>query len=120
MIGPSHLFISNLFMLYSFGVLPLDSPSFCDSLQMAYLSPTLVPSTTLTEANDQKSLAKRVSSLRAHVGVRVAEPTQVPSISSIMFLLKLCTIVVLFNNCLRLTFLCHILRKSFNRGLCKN
>ncbi|GFG36974.1 hypothetical protein Cfor_05395 [Coptotermes formosanus] len=55
-------------MTPSFGVLPLDSPSFCDSLQMAYLSPTLVPSTTLTEANDQKSLAKRVSSLRAHVG----------------------------------------------------
>lgn len=62
-------------MLPSFGVLPLDSPSFCDSLQMAYLSPTLVPSTTLTEANDQKSLAKRVSSLRAHVGVRVTEPS---------------------------------------------
>jgi hypothetical protein len=71
----AYLFISILFLLPSFGVLPLDSPSYCDSLQMAYLSPALVPSTTLTEANDQKSLAKRVSSLRAHVGVRVTEPT---------------------------------------------
>jgi hypothetical protein len=53
----------------------MDNPGYCDSVQMAYLSPTLVPSTTLTEANDQKSLAKRVSSLRAHVGVRVTEPT---------------------------------------------
>lgn len=79
-------------MLYSFGVLPLDSPSFCDSHQMAYLSPTLVPSTTLAEASDQKSLAKRVSSLRAHVGVRVAEPTPDPSISFIMFLLNLCLV----------------------------
>ncbi|PSN43924.1 Cell division cycle protein 27 [Blattella germanica] len=55
-------------MTPSFGVLPLENSSPCDSLQMAYLSPTLVPSATLTEANDQKSLAKRVSSLRAHVG----------------------------------------------------
>jgi hypothetical protein len=76
MISRTYLFINILFMLPSFGVLPLDSPSYCDSLQMAYLSPTLVPSTTLTEANDQKSLAKRVSSLRAHVGVRVTELTQ--------------------------------------------
>lgn len=46
----------------SFGILPLESNT---------PEPTVLPShTTLTEANDQKSLAKRVSSLRAHVGVR--------------------------------------------------
>lgn len=45
----------------SFGILPLESNT---------PEPTVLPShTTLTEANDQKSLAKRVSSLRAHVGV---------------------------------------------------
>lgn len=45
----------------SFGILPLESNT---------PEPTVPPShTTLTEANDQKSLAKRVSSLRAHVGV---------------------------------------------------
>lgn len=45
----------------SFGILPLDSNT---------PEPTVLPShVTLTEANDQKSLAKRVSSLRAHVGV---------------------------------------------------
>jgi hypothetical protein len=98
----------------------LDSPSFCDSLQMAYLSPTLVPSTTLTEANDQKSLAKRVSSLRAHVGVRVAEPTPVPRISSIMFLLKMCIVEFLHDICLRTVLLCLLLRKTLNAGLCKN
>ncbi|XP_051171855.1 cell division cycle protein 27 homolog [Leptopilina boulardi] len=44
----------------SFGILPLD----CNTPE-----PTVLPShATLTEANDQKSLAKRVSSLRAHVG----------------------------------------------------
>ncbi|KOX68019.1 Cell division cycle protein 27 like protein [Melipona quadrifasciata] len=44
----------------SFGILPLESNT---------PEPTVLPShTTLTEANDQKSLAKRVSSLRAHVG----------------------------------------------------
>ena len=47
----------------SFGILPLDSNT---------PEPNVLPSnTTLTEANDQKSLAKRVSSLRAHVGVRI-------------------------------------------------
>lgn len=45
----------------SFGILPLENNT---------PEPTVPPShTTLTEANDQKSLAKRVSSLRAHVGV---------------------------------------------------
>ncbi|XP_008555880.1 cell division cycle protein 27 homolog [Microplitis demolitor] len=44
----------------SFGILPLDNNS---------PEPTVLPShVTLTESNDQKSLAKRVSSLRAHVG----------------------------------------------------
>ncbi|KAK2588331.1 hypothetical protein KPH14_004348 [Odynerus spinipes] len=44
----------------SFGILPLESNT---------PEPTVLPShTTLTEANDQKSLAKCVSSLRAHVG----------------------------------------------------
>ncbi|KAH0954146.1 hypothetical protein HN011_012141 [Eciton burchellii] len=43
----------------SFGILPLENTP----------ELTVTPShTTLTEANDQKSLAKRVSSLRAHVG----------------------------------------------------
>lgn len=47
----------------SFGILPLENNT---------PEPTVPPShTTLTEANDQKSLAKRVSSLRAHVGVGV-------------------------------------------------
>lgn len=46
----------------TFGILPLESNT---------PEPTVLPShTTLTEANDQKSLAKCVSSLRAHVGVR--------------------------------------------------
>ncbi|XP_021937878.1 cell division cycle protein 27 homolog isoform X2 [Zootermopsis nevadensis] len=58
----------------SFGVLPLDSPSFCDSLQMAYLSPTLVPSTTLTEANDQKSLAKRQLISRKETPLQQSKP----------------------------------------------
>lgn len=45
----------------SFGILPLENNT---------PEQTVPPShTTLTEANDQKSLAKRVSSLRAHVGV---------------------------------------------------
>jgi hypothetical protein len=46
----------------SFGILPLDinTPE----------PPILPMHTTLTEANDQKSLTKRVSSLNAHVGVR--------------------------------------------------
>ncbi|KMQ82813.1 cell division cycle protein 27-like protein, partial [Lasius niger] len=44
----------------SFGILPLENNT---------PEPTVPPShTTLMEANDQKSLAKRVSSLRAHVG----------------------------------------------------
>ncbi|KAH0549397.1 cell division cycle protein 27 homolog isoform X1 [Cotesia glomerata] len=44
----------------SFGILPLDNNT---------PEPTVLPSlVTLTESNDQKSLAKRVSSLRAHVG----------------------------------------------------
>ncbi|CAK9823846.1 Cell division cycle protein 27 homolog [Anthophora retusa] len=44
----------------SFGILPLENNT---------PEPTVLPShTTLTETNDQKSLAKRVSSLRAHVG----------------------------------------------------
>ncbi|XP_012055231.1 PREDICTED: cell division cycle protein 27 homolog [Atta cephalotes] len=44
----------------SFGILPLENNT---------PEQTVPPShTTLTEANDQKSLAKRVSSLRAHVG----------------------------------------------------
>lgn len=44
----------------SFGILPLDNTP----------ESTVLPThTTLTETNDQKSLAKRVSSLRAHVGV---------------------------------------------------
>ncbi|KAI4472840.1 hypothetical protein M0802_016479, partial [Mischocyttarus mexicanus] len=44
----------------SFGILPLESNT---------PEPTVLPShTTLTEANDQKSLAKCVSSFRAHVG----------------------------------------------------
>ncbi|XP_077281606.1 cell division cycle protein 27 [Temnothorax americanus] len=44
----------------SFGILPLENNT---------PEPAVPPShTTLTEANDQKSLAKRVSSLRAHVG----------------------------------------------------
>lgn len=47
----------------SFGILPLESNT---------PEPTVPPShTTLMEANDQKSLAKRVSSLRAHVGVSI-------------------------------------------------
>lgn len=47
----------------SFGILPLENST---------PEPAVPPShTTLTEANDQKSLAKRVSSLRAHVGVSV-------------------------------------------------
>lgn len=47
----------------SFGILPLENNT---------PEPMIPPShTTLTEANDQKSLAKRVSSLRAHVGVSV-------------------------------------------------
>lgn len=46
----------------SFGILPLESNT---------PEPTVLPShTTLTETNDQKSLVKRVTSLRAHVGVR--------------------------------------------------
>lgn len=46
----------------SFGILPLESNT---------PEQTVPPThTTLTETNDQKSLAKRVSSLRAHVGVR--------------------------------------------------
>lgn len=45
----------------TFGILPLEINT---------PEPTVPPShTTLTEANDQKTLAKRVSSLRAHVGV---------------------------------------------------
>lgn len=45
----------------SFGILPLETNT---------PEPNVLPShVTLTEANDQKSLAKRVSSLRAHVGV---------------------------------------------------
>ncbi|XP_063244929.1 cell division cycle protein 27 homolog isoform X2 [Bacillus rossius redtenbacheri] len=54
----------------SFGFLPLDNTGSDDSLQkaLAVLSPSVPPS-TLMEANDQKSLAKRVSSLRAHVGL---------------------------------------------------
>ncbi|XP_012284910.1 cell division cycle protein 27 homolog [Orussus abietinus] len=44
----------------SFGILPLD----CNTPE----SNVLPSNTTLTETNDQKSLAKRVSSLRAHVG----------------------------------------------------
>ncbi|XP_034937332.1 cell division cycle protein 27 homolog [Chelonus insularis] len=44
----------------SFGILPLDNNT---------PEPAVIPShVTLTEANDQKSLAKRVSSFRAHVG----------------------------------------------------
>ncbi|XP_076661729.1 cell division cycle protein 27 isoform X1 [Halictus rubicundus] len=44
----------------TFGILPLESNT---------PEPTVLPShTTLTEANDQKSLVKRVSSLRAHMG----------------------------------------------------
>ncbi|XP_069701622.1 cell division cycle protein 27 homolog isoform X2 [Periplaneta americana] len=58
----------------SFGVLPLESPSFCDSLQMAYLSPTLLPSTTLTEANDQKSLAKRQLISRKEIPLQQSKP----------------------------------------------
>lgn len=47
----------------SFGILPLENNT---------PEPTVPPShTTLMEANDQKSLAKRVSSLRAHVGVSI-------------------------------------------------
>nr|CAD7438158.1 unnamed protein product [Timema bartmani] len=59
---------STLHTISSFGILPLDSTFSNDSvqLQMAFLSPAVVPSATLTEANDQKSIAKRVSSLRAH------------------------------------------------------
>lgn len=50
----------------SFGLLPMDTPtSTADHLQ---LSLHLQLSPTLTEANDQKSLAKRVSNLRAQVG----------------------------------------------------
>lgn len=46
----------------SFGILPLESNT---------PEQTVPPThTTLTETNDQKSLAKRVSNLRAHVGVR--------------------------------------------------
>jgi len=49
----------------SFGILPLES----NTPEL-----TVTPShTTLTEANDQKSLAKRVSSLRAHVGVSIQQ-----------------------------------------------
>lgn len=46
----------------SFGILPLDisSPE----------SPILPTHATLTEANDQKNVPKRVSSLKAQVGVR--------------------------------------------------
>lgn len=51
----------------SFGTLSFESAN-SDAYQMSYFSPTLLPATTLTEANDQKSLAKRVSNLRAHVG----------------------------------------------------
>lgn len=48
----------------SFGILPLESNT---------PEPAVPPShTTLTEANDQKSLAKRVSNLRAHVGVSIS------------------------------------------------
>ncbi|XP_015119214.1 cell division cycle protein 27 homolog [Diachasma alloeum] len=44
----------------SFGILPLETNT---------PEPNVLPAhVTLTEANDQKSLAKRVSSLRAHVG----------------------------------------------------
>lgn len=45
----------------SFGILPLDINT---------PEPAIIPThASLTEANDQKNLAKRVSSLRAHVGV---------------------------------------------------
>ncbi|XP_031830400.1 cell division cycle protein 27 isoform X2 [Nomia melanderi] len=51
----------------SFGILPLESNT---------PEPTVLPShTTLTEANDQKSLVKRVSSLRAHVGLMSRKET---------------------------------------------
>lgn len=47
----------------TFGILPLENNT---------PESTIPPShTTLMEANDQKSLAKRVSSLRAHVGVSI-------------------------------------------------
>lgn len=59
------LFASSIFV-YSFGVLPLESPSPNDSL--SFMSP--VPSTNmLSEANDQKVLVKRASRPRTHVGV---------------------------------------------------
>lgn len=46
----------------SFGILPLENNT---------PEPAPPSHTTLMEANDQKSLAKRVSSLRAHVGVSI-------------------------------------------------
>lgn len=46
----------------SFGILPLDVNTPEHSISSSH--------SMLTEANDQKNLAKRVSSLKAHVGVR--------------------------------------------------
>ncbi|CAG2063428.1 unnamed protein product, partial [Timema podura] len=60
----------------SFGILPLDSTFSNDSvqLQMAFLSPAVVPSATLTEANDQKSIAKRQLISRKETPLQQSKP----------------------------------------------
>lgn len=58
----------------SFGIVPLDTSSSPGDVFVSPTPPVSLPPTTLTEANDQKGLAKRVSmsshlSPRAYVGV---------------------------------------------------